>query len=112
MIVMRLITIGFHAIILFLAQLQIDDAENVPVSTLPSFSSTSLPLSDVAIQYGDQPESQQLKNGKYSKNLMWLSVFYTTFHFIESCNDTVLDSFDLLSLPSNRYKEGIDTNYY
>ena len=44
-----------------------------------------------------------------TKNIMWLSVFYTiNFSFdIESCNDTVVDSFELLSLPSNRYKEGI-----
>ena len=67
-----IISIGFHTkpdmFIIFLSQLQTDDAENVSVSTLSSFSSTSLPLSDAAIQCGDQPESQQL-NGLSTKNL-------------------------------------------
>ena len=39
------------------------NAENVSASSLASLSPTPLPLSDIAIQCGDQPENQQLQNG-------------------------------------------------
>ena len=55
-----------------------DNAENVSAAafTLPSLSPTSLPLSDAAIQCGNQSENQQLLNGKLKViicSCLWLT---------------------------------------